>query len=216
VSQLRQALGLVVVGAILAGGCGPKVRLSAGTRIAPELRGVSSAEATTALTRHDQGEHVSLVATLIDFAYVRAVYREGSRSLEQEREAYNRYIRRQTTFYVHLLLHTRENCQPRATGQEEEPSDPLQLRDWYFVVRSSTGQDLDPVAIEASPTRLAPHGGCLVQGYVHFPRNISRRAEWVTLETGFGEDQNLRSDVEWRLGSWTPPPPTRRARPRER
>ena len=120
----RSWLSLVVI--VLAGvalsGCAERLRTSRGTRIPPELRGLSSAELTERFTRDSVGEHLSMVATLVDFSYVRAVSRERSRVHDQERAAYERYVRRQTTFYVYLVLHDRESCGPTRSSRSKRRS----------------------------------------------------------------------------------------------
>ena len=188
--------------------------VSRGTAMPPEHREVSSAELTETFTKHVRGERLSMAATIIDFSYLRAITRERDRSIDLEREAYQHYIRSQTTFYVHLVLHGRESC--RSVGgsrddNEEESGEVLDFRSWDFTLRDSSGDERQPSELEPGPTQLAPSGGCLVQGYVHFEGNIGRREEWVELESSFGgEDRRYRADLRWDVQLYQPP---RRRRP---
>jgi hypothetical protein len=202
--------------ALLSSACAPRMHLSQGTRIPDELRGASSAQIADLFTRVERGTELSLVATLIDFAYVRAVVRERDRTVDQEREAYDRYIRRQTTFYVYLTLHRAESCaeaeeQGEGDRAEAEASE-LALEGWDFGLQLSGGRDLELSGVEPGETRAAPTGGCIVQGYVRFDGDVPRDATWMALEVSDRDrDEELRSTARWDLGSWSPPP--RRPRP---
>ncbi len=202
--------------------CVERIRVSRGTRIPPEHRGVSSAEVTETFTRHVRGERLSMAATMIDFSYVRAITRERARDRDSEREAYHQYVRRQTSFYVHLVLHGRESCRaPRVEGDEDDAEpNPLDIESWTFAVEMSNGRELELDEVEAGPTQLAPSGGCLVQGYVHFRGNIGRRDEWLQLEATYGDERRLRADLRWDVELFRPSgadrskrPPSSRPRP---
>lgn len=222
----HSSLILVLAAGIAVSGCAETVRLSRGSRIPPEHRGISSAEVTEAFTRHVRGERVSMAATLIDFAYIRAVVLERGRTREQEREAFDRYIKRQTSFYVNLVVHGLESCSTgrgRRPGDDEDSGDAalLDLNEWAFEMRTSTGRPREPESIEPGATQLAPSGGCLVQGYLHFPRPISPRDQWVELEARGGDRGRISASVRWNVERWTPPgrgggpdrPPARRRPP---
>ncbi len=204
-ARIVAVLGLLTL--LSAIGCTERIRVSRGSRIPPEHRGSSSAEITETFTRHLRGERLSVAATLIDFAYVRAVTRERGRSVDSEREAYQRYLRRQTTFYVHLVLHGRESCRTArrdGRGSDEDDADALSFDAWSFVLVSSGGQEVEPSSVDAGPTQLAPSGGCLVQGYVHFDGNIRRNVEWIQLEASLADDRHLRADLRWDVELFSP------------
>ena len=210
---------LIVLGALLAlSGCTEAVRLSRGTRIPDELRGASSAQLTDLFTRVERGSTLSFVATLVDFSYVRAVTREGGRTEEREREAFQRYLRRQTSFYVYLTLHRMETCRDHGSRADEgaahdgEGGPPVDLRGWRFALADSTGRRWETPRVEPGPTVLAPASGCLLQGWVTFPRGVPPTARWVSLEASAGEGRATTSTaVRWDLEPWTPP---RRGEPR--
>jgi hypothetical protein len=223
--RAHSLLLFVLAAGIVVSGCAETVRLSRGSRIPPEHRGVSSAEVTEAFTRHVRGERVSMAATLIDFSYIRAVVLERGRSREQEREAFDRYVKRQTSYYVNLVVHGLESC---STGRGRPPSDEgdddgaqglLDLNEWGFEMRTSSGRPREPESIEPGATQLAPSGGCLVQGYLHFPGSISSRDEWVELEASGGDRGRIKAVVRWSVERWTPAKRSKssgRARPRPR
>ncbi len=156
-----------------------------------------------------------MVATLIDFSYLRAITRERNRPIEREREAYERYVRRQTTFYVYLILHEEEACRSHARADAGRPRGRLDLRSWRFVMRSSEDREREAEEIESRPNQLAPTGGCLIQGYVHFDHSIHPRSRWIEINAEYeAEDEDhLRAELRWELEPWTPPR-RRRSRPR--
>jgi hypothetical protein len=199
----------------LAAGCNESVRLSRGLRSPEELRGASSAAVTERFTRQaNGGDDVSVLATLIDYAYVKAVAREWGRTREQEREAFDRYLKRQTTFYVYLVLRDRESCQAPesaeqadagpAEGEGDEEDRLLDLRSWNFVMRFPNGRQRQAAEVEPEPTQMAPTGGCLVQGYVHFPNVVPPQAKAVILRVDGGEGSHLKAELRWDLQAWAP------------
>ncbi len=206
-------MGLAV---LVLSGCTDRLRVSIGTRMPDVHRGASSVQVTERFSRVARGEELSVVATLIDFSYLRAITRERSRPIEVERQAYERYLRRQTTFYVYMVLHGEENCRPterRAARARRRRGNRLDLRNWSFTLRTSDGRERDASEIDPRNTQLAPTGGCLVQGYVTFDGNIPRRAQWVALDaSNERDDEELTAELRWDLESWTPPsrrPPRR-------
>lgn len=194
---------------VMLGGCADKLRVSLGTRMPDEHRGASSVQLTERFSRVARGEQLSVVATLMDFSYLRALTRERSRLIEVEREAYDRYLRRKTSFYVYVILHEEENCRPGAHRAERRRrrGDRTDLRNWTFVMRTPDGRERDASEVEQRATQLAPTGGCLVQGYVTFDGNIPRTAQWVALDAANqrDDDNELTAELRWDLESWTPP-----------
>jgi hypothetical protein len=192
-------------------GCTERLRVSIGTRIPSEMRGASSVQITERFSKISRGEDLSMVATLIDFSYLRAVTRERNRSIEQEREAYQGYLRRQTSFYVYLLLHQAESCRSYGDPERHRGRGRLDMRSWDFTLETSDGREHRASEIDPRPTQLAPTGGCLVQGYVHFDGNIPLGTQWVSLDATSGEDnEEISAVLRWDLEPWTP---ERRRRP---
>jgi hypothetical protein len=150
-----------------------------------------------------------MAATLIDFSYIRAVVLERGRTRDQEREAFDRYVKRQTSFYVNLVVHGLESCSARGrrSDDDEDAGDQalLDLNEWAFEMRTSSGRPREPESIEPGSTQLAPSGGCLVQGYLHFPRPISNRDQWIELEARGGDRGRITATVRWNVERWTPP-----------
>lgn len=227
----RAATLALLVLAVGLGGCVESVRVSRGTRMPEELRGASSAQVVEHFTRLDRGTELSVVATLIDFSYLRALSRERGRATEVEREAYDRYLRRQTTFYVYLTLHEAESCTPgarppsgaRAEDEDEEEEDEgprplrgrLDLRAWSFTLSTPGRPDREAQDVEPGPTQLASGGGCLIQGYIHFRGSPPRDARSLVLHVSEGEGRDaLRSELRWDLEPWSPPRRSRSRRPR--
>lgn len=191
-------------------GCGEELRVSMGTRMPPELRGASSVQVTERFNRVVRGEDLSMIATLIDFSYLRAITRERNRPIDREREAYERYLRRRTSFYVQLVLHDVDVCRSpgrrsaRRRGPEQER---LDLQAWTFTLRTSEGRERDAQEVEPGATQLAPTGGCIVQGYVCFDGNLPQRTDWIVLDASFGRgDDEMQAELRWEIDSWTPPP----------
>lgn len=213
---------LLAAGGFVLAACVEPIAVSRGTRIPPEHRGLSSAAVTEAFTKHERGERLSVAATLIDFSYLRAVSRERNRSREVERETYRQYVRRQTTFYVHLVLHGRDSCREPTSEDEEGSGSPLRFQDWTFALATSSGRERALIDVDPGPTQLAPSGGCLVQGYVHFRGNIGSRDEWVELDVSFEGERRLQSRLRWDVALFRPsrrtkrPPRSNRRPPRQR
>jgi hypothetical protein len=191
------------------GGCADRLRVSIGTRVPPELRGASSVQVTEQFSRVARGEDLSVVATLMDFSYLRAITRERDRAVDREREDFEHYLRGRTSFYVYLVLHEADVCRTRSRsssrrmgGQQER----LDLQSWTFTLRTSSGQDLDAAEIDPGSPELAPTGGCIVHGYVQFDRPIPRDARWITLDASVGRgDEEMHSELRWEIDPWSPP-----------
>lgn len=192
---------LLIIALSILGSCEENyILVSRGSTVPIELQELSSKEIETYYTQRYESNKFATISTLIDFSYIRALRHEQKLTKEKAKEAFDSYIKKQTTFYIYLYLLNAPLCPENYEKIKNNPTFAIyDISRWDFTLLILPKQEIKkPFKIKPVIIKAIDDHSCVIGGYIHFPGSLKPTHKSIKLNIRSPNNKYIAT-LNWKI-----------------